>query len=269
MNILLSEPGVKEYFNAYCDFLNVVFRFQVYCTMSLGKERQDYVEWIEALRNHHSELINGLSFEGNRIFHGVIMRLDDMLSSGSQAGVIGKGCEEIVRKFVYVDETQFRRGYLEACAVRLAQKEYSQELIITVLPTLKSGSYDAAVVAAFKCLDAHLQKILGLPSTEYGESLINQAFSPNFASGANALFRNAVAHRSVFEPSLSEAADAMAKAMASGVWPAGFHKLFYDRTTAQTAIVLVAMLMKAATKIAMESDLIDDETKKRIPFGSS
>lgn len=285
MNLLLSEPSVKQYFDEYCGFLHGVFRFQVYCTMSLGKERKDYAERIEDLRSHHDALINRLSFEGNRLFHGVIRRLSDVVSSGEQVEQIARRCEEIVRGFVFVEEDRFRRGYLEACAKRLAAEEYSQELFVAVLPSLNSGSYDAAVSAAFRCLDAHLQKILGLPSTEYGESLINQAFSPtgklqmdadpneqkglrNLASGANSLFRNAVAHRSVFEPSLSEAAEAMAKAMTSGVWPAGFHKLFYDKATAQTAIVLVAMLMKAATKIAIERDLIDENTRKMLPFGS-
>jgi uncharacterized protein Ymh len=66
--------------------------------------------------------------------------------------------------------------------------------------------------------DQHLQKLLNLTPSEYGEALINKAFSPqagalalqthgnqqrglrDLAIGANALFRNAVAHKTVFNP---------------------------------------------------------------------
>ena len=102
------------------------------------------------------------------------------------------------------------------------------------LDPLVKGNYDGAIIAAFKCLDQHLQKLLNLTPSEYGEALINKAFSPqagalklqthgneqrglrDLAIGANALFRNALAHKTVFNPDLQALSEALAAAAVTG-----------------------------------------------------
>jgi uncharacterized protein Ymh len=148
---------------------------------------------------------------------------------------------------------------------------------------LDGGEYDAAIMEAFKCLDRHLQRLLKLSiqDQQYGDTLLNRAFSPdtgalrlttdpneqkglrNFASGANAVFRNAAAHRSVFNPDLDALAEIVLTPLAQRP------PTFYDAATAQTILAVVALLMKIATKLALRNGIITESDKGAFPFGGS
>jgi Protein of unknown function (Hypoth_ymh) len=137
-------------------------------------------------------------------------RMKEMAQNSKLVHEVAEGCENLVREFLYCPENNFRNGYLNACAQRAFKKAYSNDLAFVLLDPLVKGNYDGAIIAAFKCLDQHLQKLLNLTPSEYGEALINKAFSPqagalklqthgneqrglrDLAIGANALFRNAV-----------------------------------------------------------------------------
>ncbi len=89
----------------------------------------------------------------------------------------------------------------------------------------------------------------------------------NLAAGANAVFRNAVAHRPLFNPDLTWMTERTADAIMTGDWSKDFYHSFYDGMTAQTVVALVALLMKASTKIALENKLIDPADSPPYPFG--
>jgi uncharacterized protein (TIGR02391 family) len=286
VNILLNEPAMRARFNGYCDFLGLIVRYEVYCTMARGETREDYLSRVEHVEREHYQLIEGLSFIEVAIVRGAIDRLKRVIAASSvSVRDVAAGCEEIFREFLFVRENEYRAGYLAACAKRVASEIYSKHLMFAVMGDLESGKYDAAIQAAFKVLDAHLQRILALPPSEHGESLINKAFAPdggglklggdqneqrglrNFASGANAVFRNAVAHRPLFNPDLTTLAERMADAIMTDDWSKSLCTSFYDEITAQTVVALVALLIKAATKLAMENDLIKEADAPNFPFG--
>ena len=64
---------------------------------------------------------------------------------------------DFLGSLLYVRENEFRAGYLKACTKRIASEAYSNHLMFAVMTDLENGKYDAAIQAAFKTLDAHLQ----------------------------------------------------------------------------------------------------------------
>jgi hypothetical protein len=284
MNILLNEPAMRSHFDTYCNFLNSVYRFQASCLMGLCKHREDFLTQVGSLENALAILTKTINFANAGMFGGLLKRLRLIIAAPSSIEDIAVNCESQVREFLYLREDGFRSDYLDACTRRLALETYSYDLMAAAMDDLKDGKYDAAVQAAFKALDLHLQRILKLPPAEHGEGLFNKAFAPdsgalklggdaneqrglrNLASGANAVFRNAVAHKFVFTLDHQSLIEATADAISSGQWPATFYKSFYDEMTAQTIIAIVALLMKAATKLALENKVIDPAEASRFAF---
>ncbi len=120
----------------------------------------------------------------------------------------------LIREFQNKYERSFRKNYVDAQVKEQLENEYPSELRKAVEDLLHNENTDEAIGTAFKFLDNHLQKLLGVsPYQYYGEDLVNYAFSPktgvlqlgtdpneqvglrNFFSGANAIFRNPAAHR--------------------------------------------------------------------------
>jgi uncharacterized protein (TIGR02391 family) len=142
-----------------------------------------------------------------------------------------------------------RKFQIDVLSLRLrsdAKIHYPDELVELTYELMKSEEYESAVLAAFKFIDSHLQTTIGCdPHEYYGEKLINYAFSTekgkllfshhtseqsgirNFFSGANAIFRNPLAHRLIY----------------------------LDEKTARAIIAMIAMMTDLITKIHRENDL--------------
>jgi uncharacterized protein (TIGR02391 family) len=286
MDVLLSEPDIRKYYTSYAEFLDSTFRFYVSCALQPNKRLEDYLQWFNDLEAAFERLTEGLSFGEASLFRGCLSRMKLLAQRSKSVEEVAVGCENLVRHFLFSDQDRFRNSYLDACAKRALSETYSKDLAFVLLDHLEKGDYDKAITAAFICLDQHLQRVLSLPPSEYGQALIDKAFSPksgrlklqahdneqrglhNLASGAYAFFRNAVAHRTVFQPDLQTLSQALAGAIGSGDWsnyPP--NKRFYDSMTAETAIALVALLLKITTILAVENGLVKTDQAITSPFG--
>jgi uncharacterized protein (TIGR02391 family) len=282
MDILLSEHDIRQYFDQYIDFLvERVVRLYGFCANKLGATHQDYAGRVEMLEFTYKALMEDVPTIDVSPLRSLCRNLRNAISQLQNLDQAVEACEKVLRNFIYNDEVRFRQAYLEAKAAQATREMYSDHLFFAIDTHLRSGNYDAAIGEAFKCLDRHLQKLLGLSPNDqlFGESLINRAFAPdagplqtksdpneqkglrNFASGANGIFRNPVAHRSVFNRDL----ETLAKYLLVPVSERPPN--FYDKVTAQTAIAVVAFLMKVSTVLALKNDIITREEAREHPFG--
>lgn len=206
--------------SSYTDFINTLSWFRMYCIGRFGKNKTDYLNGLKSLEDNYEELWwdedekKNFSFLGPSVVDVVldevrkklnVKRLDD-----KQIGEAGS----LLFNFLEKDEKHFRSHYFKYKDRTTSSDDYPQELYIAVKELLDNDHNDEAVLTAFKYLDSHLQKLLGLsPHEHHGEDLINKAFSSNsgtlqlgtdpneqiglrnFFSGANAIFRNPSAHR--------------------------------------------------------------------------
>jgi uncharacterized protein (TIGR02391 family) len=282
MNILLSEPMMRRYLDEYIRFLmDCVVRFHIYCEGRLGESREDYVGRLDGLREWYKELIKDTPGLNDGVMRWLVRSLEIAISDGKTPDEIADACENLLRKFIFVREEEFRREYLDKNASKAARSAFSDHLYFQVKTHLDNGNYDSAIVEAFKCLDTHLQRILnfGPEDRQFGDSLINKAFAPdtgglqlntdpneqkglrNFVAGANAIFRNPSAHRSVFNLDLESLAKIVLTPISER--PPTFH----DALTAQTGLAIVALLMKIATTLALKNGIIAESDRDKFPFG--
>jgi uncharacterized protein (TIGR02391 family) len=280
MNILLDESTVREYINEYINFIkDCLLRFQIYCTLSLGESREDYESRLEILELGYQKLISEIPSFSNRYLRILIRKLTEVITTDETPNQIANKCEVLLREFLYVNEDLFRRDYFDSRAERAARNSYSDHLFLKIRNLIEDTNYDSAIVEAFKCLESHLKTLVKSASQKHSQELIREAFSGNegtlkmdaakgeqnglkdFAAGAFALFRNPSAHRHVFSPDLETLVDMITSKKGT--------LTFYDELTAQTAIAVVALLLKMSTILALQNKLIDEVDRAKYPFGHS
>lgn len=191
----------------------------MYCVNKCGSKKKDYSKGFASLHQVVKELKFDLE-HSNYLFSAIDELLTSIEKILKKRALDDNGIQQIgnlLFEFESEKEKQFRERYLEARLARAAKLYYPQQLFNTVEELFTAESNDAIVAESFKYIDKHLQQILQLsPHESYGEDLINRAFAPNsgaiqlnthineqtglrnFFSGANALFRNPSAHRSLF-----------------------------------------------------------------------
>lgn len=228
----------------YADFVKHLVWFRMYCTGRFGNETKDYVKGFVELKALWEGLVQSyredpslrhLVAEVDQLIHSI----DKLLRGRITDDDIGKVAKLLFR-FEQAEE-RFREEYTEHKADRAVLRDYPEDLFRLVQPLFYNGKYDLAVLAAFRYLEGHIQKEVGVsPHDYFGENLINYAFSPqtgalqiaghpneqvglrNFMSGAYAFFRNPSAHRAVK----------------------------YDAFSAAAVVAMVAMMAKIVTQLA-------------------
>jgi uncharacterized protein (TIGR02391 family) len=293
MHVLLSEPDIREYYTAYAKFLDSTFRFYVSCSSHSCNQVDDYRRWFSTLEAAFETLTKGISFDAS-LFRSCLNQMKLLVQNAESLRDVQDGCKDKISHFLLVDQDTFRNSYLGACAKRTIAETYSKDLAFVLLDHLEKANYDKAISEAFKCLDQHLQRVLSLPPSEYGQALIDKAFSPksgrlqlqapdpneqrglhSLASGANAFFRNAVVHRAVSKPDLHTFSEMVSRDISSRDWSSYppdqkfYDPKFYDSMTAETAIALVAFLLKVTTILAVEDGLVTTDDATTLPFGKS
>lgn len=217
--MMIEDNQAYSLLAAYASFRQQLTWFRMYCADAQGKRHEDFIKGFDSLKSSCNTLSAYVSTHPTEwrdktiweLFRrvGAIIYADKLTSEGVAQ------VNEFIYEFEVRDEEGFRKRWFDLCVSIGASNTYLHALQQSVAILLKVNRYDEAVLAAFKYLDRHLQKILKVPSHEYyGEKLINYAFAPNsgkmqlgtieseqqglrnFFSGANALFRNPSAHRS-------------------------------------------------------------------------
>jgi uncharacterized protein (TIGR02391 family) len=237
-------PSYEAYVmtDEYANFISLLVWFRMYCVGEMGETKNDYADGFKSLKDAYDSLYWGdvppewIDRDIKKVFEKGQSILSKKRFTKTQIDELGS----ILYDFENNKESNFRHAYLEYRLLREAKHQYPQELVNAVYDLMEAEQYEAAIFAAFKFLDGHIQKLLDVsPHDFYGESLINAAFAQNtgllqlkttsneqigirnFYSGANALFRNPSAHR--------------------------FIK--YDLETAGMAIAMVAMMAEMVTRI--------------------
>jgi Protein of unknown function (Hypoth_ymh) len=280
MNILLNERSMRTYTDRYIDFLvDDVVRFHTYCGAALGKSAEDYISRMERFEEACKDLMREVPLADQTALRRLQRALKDAVATSNSVADLASHFEAALRTFLFVDETLFRRDYFDKCAFRAARDQYSDHLMFAISRALEDSDYDAAIQAAFKCLDQYLASLLKKEGAEgsFGEQLINAAFSEdgplklgrhpneqrglrNLAAGANAFFRNPVAHKNTFTPDLAT----LAKSVLEGTQP----RNIYDSLTAQTCLAIVALLLKFSTMLAIQNKLVAEADATSLPFGT-
>jgi len=237
-------PSYEAYVmtDEYAGFISSLVWFRMYCVGKMGKSKKDYADGFNSLKDTYDNLYwkdtppvwidRGIK----KVFEKIQSILSGRRLTTDQIAELGS----ILYDFENNQEKKFRHAYLEYRLLREAKKQYPSELVNAVYDLMEAEQYEAAIFAAFKFLDGHIQKLLKVsPHDFYGEGLVNMAFAQNtgllqlkttsneqmgirnFYSGANALFRNPSAHRFVK----------------------------YDLETAGMVIAMVAMMTEMATKV--------------------
>lgn len=202
----------------YAGFCSALTWHRMYCTGRFGQKKQDYVDGFRNLFDAYEHLWDVDDEKPpdwqlqplTNLFEAIRKVLNSKRITTEQVDRIGT----LISEFQYNDERTLKANYVKAQVHEDLMRGYPKELYEAVYGLLDSENTDEAIVTAFKFLDSHLQKLLGLtPFQYYGEDLINYAFAPksgvlqlcadpneqvglrNFFSGANAIFRNPPAHR--------------------------------------------------------------------------
>ena len=200
----------------YADFSLATNEFCRYYEKQLGKSKSDYQTEFDKLRLAFEKLINGLDLlpdivkPTRLLFEQIKALLSTRKFSESQIVEIA----ELVREYQVQHEKNFRTSFWVSAVEVHSKRYYQKELYDLVNDLLDEDQYESAVMAAFKYLDAHMQKLLKVSAHKYyGEDLVNYALAPNSGilqldthqneqvglrnlfSGAYAYFRNPTAHR--------------------------------------------------------------------------
>jgi len=202
----------------YASFISSLVWLRMYCVGQMGKNKDDYIQGFKSLKEHYDTLYwNGVPHPWSN--EGILTLFEKIEALLARKRFTEKQISEIgslLYEFEKNKEADFRNTFINHRMKEAAEQFYPTELVQLLESLIKSEEYEAAVFAAFKYLDNHLQKLLNVSETEcYGETLVNTAFAPNngmlqlnttqneqigirnFFSGANAIFRNPSAHRFV------------------------------------------------------------------------
>jgi uncharacterized protein (TIGR02391 family) len=243
-------PGDDAYL-LVSDFSKFVAELNVFASIchSKGKTKAEYSLAFKSLKDSFSALVETRNVSA-WVVQPVLELFTEISSTPIQGSIIsGVNLEKIhnlVTDFLS-DEissespSSFKHRFLENAISTSAKNFYSEELFDAISNQLEGSNYDDAVLVAFKFLDKHLRKLIANDSYElFGEELINKVFSPssgmlqlnthpneqvglrNWYSGANAIFRNPIAHR--------------------------FGNM--DDKSAFSVIAMVALMINTATKLA-------------------
>ena len=216
-------PGDDTYMlvSDFSDFTTQLHIFASVCHAKKEITKAAYLSAFEALKDSFSSLV-----ETKNISAWVIEPVTVLFSLISSTLAVKKitdveldeayqlSMDFLVDEILSESPNTFKHRFLENAISNSARRFYSDELFNTISNQLESSSYDDAVLVAFKYLDKQLRKLAGIDSYEYfGEELINKVFAPNsgvlkvnthpneqvglrnWFSGANAIFRNPIAHR--------------------------------------------------------------------------
>lgn len=218
MAMLTLNDFAEDLIERYAGFISSLTWYRMYCVGRMGQKKQDYVDGFQSLYEAYEHLwdvdeqmppewqLKSI----NNIFDSIREKLNSKRVTDEQIIKIAS----LIREFQQNDERVFRKNYIAAQINEDLENNYSNGLYKETVDLLNNENTDEAIVTAFKFLDSHLQKLLGVTPYQYhGEDLINYAFSPktgklqldtdpneqiglrNFFSGANAIFRNPTAHR--------------------------------------------------------------------------
>lgn len=213
------------HYHAYClsdeyaDFIGTLTWYRMYCACKVSETKRDYQNGYKNLETR----INDLKYTNeipSYVFRAADKLLEDIgkilrkrnFDSGSLAQI-----GDLLYEFETNTESKFREHFLETALDGIGGRYYTESLFKKVQQLFDTGANDSIITESFKFLDKRLQDLLQLSTHEsYGEDLIKRAFAPNtgslqlnthsneqtgirnFYSGANALFRNPSAHRSLF-----------------------------------------------------------------------
>lgn len=143
---------------------------------------------------------------------------------------------------------------------------------------IEDANYDSAIVEVFKILESNLRHLVQPASQLHGQNLLRKAFSgeegtlkvagnlgeqkalADLAAGVYGHFRNPSAHRHVFSPDLGT----LVNMIISHDKPLTYH----DEVTAQTVIAVAALLIKSSTILAIQNNLVNEDGRSMLPFGS-
>ena len=231
----------------------------MYCVAHLGKGKEDYQKGFQSvLATYHDigEFLHDVNYKKavtEQLFEKIEKVLRSKKFTDDKIAEVGS----LLYEFEANHETKFRHELIRLWTTAHAKSIYPAALYNEVRNIIEADPYDAPVVEAFKYLDRHLQMILNIkPYEHYGESLINYAFAPNsgalqlstssseqsglrnFFSGANALFRNLAAHRSLFS------SDALFRYDTGGLGDA--------ESITPAIIALVGLMARIATSLFMK-----------------
>lgn len=243
--------------DSYADFTRTRVWYRMYCVGKMGSKKDDYREGFESLQKAYHDLFDDYGDPPesiSRLIEPIFKKISTILKARRFGETQINQIANLLWEFEGT-ESQFRERFLEYRETEDGKSTYEDELLTAVTPLLKAEQYDAMVVEAFKFIDKRLQNILQVSPHEYhGESLINLAFAPNdgklqlnadpneqkglrnFFSGANALFRNPAAHRSLFK--------------GENVLLPHFSQ---DHTTAMAVVVLVQIMEEIICNLATKS----------------
>lgn len=218
MAMLTFDDLAEDLVGRYAKFISALTHYEIYCAYNIGHNKLDYLSGFQNLLLSYEYLWDD---EGQKPKKWYLEPITDLFNSIrtilNAQHITNEDTTQIsllIKSFQHNHEHSFRKNYVLAQVKEEIQHHYSPGLYETVADLLKNENTDEAVISAFKFLDNHLQKLLNVtPYQYYGEELINYAFSAkngllqldtnpneqlglrNFFSGANAIFRNPIAHR--------------------------------------------------------------------------
>jgi uncharacterized protein (TIGR02391 family) len=227
----------------YASFISSLVWFRMYCVGHMGRNKNDYVKGFKSLKSHYNDELywKGLPHPwSNKQILELFEKIEVLLAKKRLTEDHISNIGSLLYEFEQKQEGHFRDTFFKDRMREGAEQFYPSELVKLVASLFESEEYEAAVFAAFKYLDNHLQKLLSVSSHEvYGEALVNLAFATNSGmlqlnttqneqigirnlfSGANAIFRNPSAHRFVV----------------------------YDRETAGAIVALVGLMVRISSEI--------------------
>lgn len=241
-------PGSDAYILAgeYSEFTASLMFFASLCSENPRKMKREYTKAFKSVKRSYKSLLavrqipSWITYQIDSLFEDISKNLQGKIEEINFME-INSLVETFLAETLSPVTRYFRHTYLQSAISSHAKDFYSEELFDVVSISLENEEYDAAVLAAFKYLDGILRRLAGIDSYQlYGEELINKIFSPNagilqinthpneqiglrnWFSGANAVLRNPIAHRFVN----------------------------LDEKTAQSAIVMVALMAKLAIDLS-------------------
>lgn len=247
-HILVNGDNAYLLASDFSDFTSKLSLFALFCYAKQGTTQHDYVTAFKNVKESLNSLteFRKLSDWTMKPVSDLFKKIDKVLSSKtiSDAGPIE--IYKLVKTFldneIFTQLPEgFKHHFLEEAIAGDAKEYYSEGLFRAIGDSLEVGNYDGAVLDAFKYLDESLRELTRIDSLQiYGEELVNKIFSPNsgllqlnthpneqvglrnWFSGANAIFRNPLAHRFVH----------------------------LDEKKAFSAIAMIALMLKIAAELA-------------------
>ncbi len=246
-HILVSGDMAYMLVSHFSDFTFELSFFALFCYAEQGKEKCDYVDAFESVKETFVSLTANRRISDwtikpvKKLFENVTKLLGSETVNSTNLRTVYNLVTTFIDNEISTESPQsFKHQFLEEAIAADAKEYYSEGLFRSVDKSLEVENYDDAVLNAFKYLDDSLRKLAEIDSHQiYGEDLINRVFAPktgllkvtthpneqiglrNWFSGANAIFRNPLAHRFVN----------------------------LDKMSAFSAIAMIALMLKIAAEL--------------------